>query len=127
MPFDPIGWSNYLAEFRKLGLKIIITELDVNDRASPSAITTRDQEVSELYERFLDATLSEPAVTAVLTWGLTDASTWMRATQSVDFARSDGLPQRPLPYDDIYQPKKAAKAIQRALANAPHRPSNQLR
>jgi endo-1,4-beta-xylanase len=127
MPFDPIGWSQYLAEFGKLGLKIIITELDVNDRASSSDIATRDQEVSDLYERFLDATLSEPAVTAVLTWGLTDASTWMRDTQSVDFTRSDGLPQRPLLYDDIYRPKKAAEAVQRALASAPHRPSNQLR
>jgi endo-1,4-beta-xylanase len=118
MSFDGRSWARYLAEFRRLGLKILITELDVNDRASPSDITIRDQEVADLYKRFLDATLSEPAVTAVLTWGLTDASTWIRSIPSADFIRSDGLPQRPLPYDDLYQPKKAAESIQRALANA---------
>jgi endo-1,4-beta-xylanase len=127
MPFDPVSWAQYLSEFRKLGLKIIITELDVNDRASPSDVVTRDQEVADLYKSFLDATLSEPAVAAVLTWGLADASTWLRNMQSADFIRSDGLPQRPLPYDDTYQPKRAAGAVQRALADAPQRPSNLMR
>jgi endo-1,4-beta-xylanase len=123
MPFDPGSWVQYLAEFRKLGLRILITELDVNDRASPSNVLRRDQEVADLYKRFLDATLSEPAVAGVVMWGITDASTWLRSGSSSEFVRTDGLPQRPLPFDDMYQPKLAAEAVQRALASAPKRTS----
>jgi endo-1,4-beta-xylanase len=36
--------------------------------------------------------------------------------------RADGLPKRPLPYDDDYRPKPLREAIAAALRAAPARP-----
>jgi endo-1,4-beta-xylanase len=37
----------------------------------------------------------------VATWGITDRYTWI----SGNFKRKDGLPNRPLPFDESYRPK----------------------
>ncbi len=60
-----------------LGLKILITELDVIDAALPDDIEQRDKGVAETYAAYLPAALEEKAVVAVLTWGLTDKYTWL--------------------------------------------------
>ena len=51
--------------------------------------------------------LNEPAVIAVITWGLSDRYTWLS-----DYApREDGLPVRPLPLDHELKLKQAWMAI----------------
>lgn len=62
----------------------------------------------------LTAVLDEPAVIAVITWGLSDRYTWLSHKQ----ARQDGRAVRPLPLDADMRRKEAWKAIARAFKQA---------
>lgn len=97
----------FLAELRRLGLEVQITELDVSDRELPAAPALRDARVATTYDAFLRAVLAEPAVTLVSTWGLSDRDSWLNQA----FPRADGLPQRPLPYDADLRAKSARSRI----------------
>lgn len=107
----------FLSNVADLGLKILITELDVHDRNLPRDSGVRDREVASMYEDYLSAVLDEPAVIAVITWGLSDRYTWLASNQP----RSDKAPVRPLPFDGQLKPKLAYQAIARAIAQAPAR------
>jgi endo-1,4-beta-xylanase len=74
-----------------------------------------------MYRRFLGATLSEPAVIGVVTWGLSDRYSWLRSRRTPRFARADGQPTRPLPFDEELRPKPAFTAILEAFQTAPAR------
>ncbi len=104
-----------------MGFKIMITELDVLDLNTPSDIAARDQAVADLYRRFLDVALDQPALVTLVTWGLSDRYTWLTARRSPAYARRDGMPARPLPFDDSFLPKPAYFAILAALSHAPQR------
>ncbi len=90
-----------------LGLQVFITELDVIDKHLPGDIGVRDSMVANAYQRFLDAVLREPAVTTIITWGLSDRYTWL----ATFMPRSDHEPVRPLPLDSDLQPKSALYAM----------------
>ncbi len=117
--FNATKFRQFLSDVASLGLKILITELDVIDQDLPQDISTRDRLVAECYENFLSVALDEPATIAVITWGLSDRYTWIS-----NFApRADGASVRPLPLDDKMQPKKAWNAIATAFKQASHRPN----
>ncbi len=115
--FNPNLLREFLADVASLGLKILITELDVEDKDLPADLALRDRRVAQVYQDYLSVVLDEPAVIAVLTWGLSDRYSWL----SNYAARPDGLPVRPLPLDSDYQPKPAWNAIARAFDAAPQR------
>ncbi|KAB8330525.1 endo-1,4-beta-xylanase [Scytonema tolypothrichoides VB-61278] len=106
----------FLRDVASLGLKILITELDVSDNQLPRDINVRDRIVASVYEDYLSIVLEEPAVIAVITWGFTDSDTWLSR-----FPRSDKAPLRPLPFDFNMKPKLAWNAIARAFDKAPKR------
>ena len=115
--FNPEKFRNFLKDVANLGLKILITELDVEDKNLPQDLDTRDRIVAGVYQDYLSVVLAEPAVIAVINWGLSDRYTWLS-----DFSpRSDGLAVRPLPYDDQLSPKLAWQAIARAFDQAQKR------
>ncbi|HEY8950176.1 MAG TPA: endo-1,4-beta-xylanase [Rhizomicrobium sp.] len=62
----------FLDAVRKMGLKILVTEHDVDDSGGASDVAARDQAVADASRRFLDVMLDNPATVAVLTWGLSD-------------------------------------------------------
>jgi endo-1,4-beta-xylanase len=64
--------SAFLEAVRQMGLKILVTEHDVDDSGGPSDIAVRDRAVADASRRFLDVMLDNPATVAVLTWGLSD-------------------------------------------------------
>ncbi len=100
-----------------MGLKIIISELDVADNELPENIQIRDRIVAEAYYEYLSVVLDEPAVITVVNWGLNDRYTWLS-----NFApRKDGAAVRPLLLDRQYQKKLAWEAVARALKEAPTR------
>ena len=114
---NPKKLRAFLANVADLDLKIIISELDVRDHRLPEDIDVRDRLVAKAYEDFLSVVLDEPAVIAVMTWGLSDRDTWL----SKHAPRKDGLPVRTLPLDDQLNRKLAWNAIARAFDHAPMR------
>jgi len=115
--FNPAKLSRFLREVASLDLKILITEMDVTDKKLPSDVTRRDRLVAAAYEDYLSVVLQEPAVIAVLTWGLSDRYTWL----AQDKPRADRAPVRPLPLDVQLRRKLAWNAIARAFDKAPKR------
>jgi endo-1,4-beta-xylanase len=115
--FNPEKLRKFLEDVASLGLKIMITELDVKDKSLPKDREIRDRIIAGVYEDYLSTVLDERAVIAVINWGLSDRYTWL----SEYAPRPDGLPVRPLPLDDRLQPKLAWNAIARAFDRAPKR------
>lgn len=115
--FNPDKYNKFLNDVASLGLKIFITELDVDDREFPDDTSARDRLVAQAYQNFLTPVLRNLSVVAVLTWGLSDKYTWL------DYAdpRTDKKPQRPLPLDSENRRKPAWHAISHAFENAPIR------
>ena len=111
------GLMRMIAEARKMGLKVLVTEMDVNDRYLAPAIGPRDAAVAKMYGSYLGTVLRDPAVIAVLTWGITDKYTWLDRED----ARVDGESERPLPFDEEMQPTLAFAAEVKALREAPLR------
>jgi endo-1,4-beta-xylanase len=121
--FNEGVYRSFLHEIAARGLKILITELDVLDLGAPADIRLRDQAVADLYRRLLSVALDETAVAAVTTWGLSDRYSWYNLwMKDPYFQRSDGLPKRPLPFDDMFQPKASYAALQATFQHAPSRP-----
>jgi endo-1,4-beta-xylanase len=111
--------SRFVADIAALGLKVIVTELDVRDDRLPADIPSRDGAVADHARAWLDAVLPNPALLGVLTWGISDRRSWLNDK----FPRPDGLPQRPLPLDTDLNRKPLWAAIAGALDAAPTRPA----
>lgn len=109
--------QQFMADVQALGLKLMLTEMDVNDRDLPTDIPTRDAAVADVYASYLKTTLANPAVIALLTWGITDKYTWLNHED----ARKDGQPERCLPFDADLKPKPAFASELAALKAAPRR------
>jgi endo-1,4-beta-xylanase len=123
--FNPKTLKKFLREIANMDLKILITELDVSDKNLPLDVSIRDRIVAAIYEDYLSAVLEEPAVIAVLTWGLSDRYTWLNETDSRK--RLDRSLVRPLPLDTNLKRKLAWNAIARAFDQAPKRHSEQVK
>lgn len=115
--FNPQKLRDFFRNVASLGLKIMITEMDVADKSLPLDIQVRDRIVAGVYEDYLSVALDEKAVIAVITWGLSDKYSWLNEFQP----RSDRKRVRPLPLDAQMQPKLAWNAIARAFDHAPKR------
>jgi endo-1,4-beta-xylanase len=109
-------FQRFLSQVTDLGLKILITEMDVRDQHLPSDTGARDQAVADRYYQYLNTVLAYKSVIAVLTWGISDKYTWTHKYQ-----RDDGSAVRPLPFDENMNPKPVWTAIARAFDNAPSR------
>jgi endo-1,4-beta-xylanase len=112
-------WRAFIDEIVAMGYTLLITELDVNDRALPGDARTRDSQVAATAKEYLDVMLSYKQLDQVLCWGMVDNYSWLQ-----NFSRrSDGLPQRPTPYDSAFNAKPLREALTAAFAAAPRRAS----
>jgi endo-1,4-beta-xylanase len=109
--FDAGTFAAFLREVAGLGLRIFISELDVKDNNLSADLAARDQQVAAIYRDYLSVALAEPAVAAVITWGLSDKYTWIKTSAP----RSDGLAVRPLPLDSEMKRKAAWDSIAAAF------------
>jgi endo-1,4-beta-xylanase len=114
---DERAWRKFLEDVTAMGYSLLITEFDVHDATLPADFAARDQAVAALGRAFLDLTLSFTQVNAMLAWGLADNHTWLQGRTR----RKDGLPKRPTPYDNHFQPKPLREAIAAAFRAAPPR------
>jgi endo-1,4-beta-xylanase len=116
--FNDKVFANFLKEIADRGLQVMITELDVVDRGAPADIAARDAAVAAVYRQYLAVALDSPAVKTVITWGLVDRDSWITHYNMDEFRRDDGLPPRPLPFDDDLKPKPAYAAMAEAFRAA---------
>ena len=116
---EHLEWRRFLDEVSALGLQLLITEFDVNDRHLPADIATRDAAVAAAARDYLDLTFSYPNLGDFLFWGLIDADSWLQNWPGL--ARDDGTPMRPAPYDNRYQAKRLREAAADAMRAMPPR------
>lgn len=103
---------SFLDEVRAIGLRILVTEHDVDDSGGPSDIALRDRAVADASARFLDVVLGNDATLAVLTWGLTDR--YLKPPAGLRAALS-GYAPRKLPLDANLKRKPMWSAIAKAF------------
>ena len=112
------GLQQFMQTVQGMGLKIMLTEMDVRDAELPADIPARDQAVAAAYRNYLNLTLANPDVIALLTWGITDKYTWLNGARD---GRPDKVPSRPLPFDADLRPVPAYTAELEAIQGAPSR------
>lgn len=115
--FTGAGLRSFMAEARRLDLQVFLTEMDMSDKhLSPAGQATLnaqqvDPAVAAGYAKYLKVALSDPAVTAVLTWGITDRYTYL----SWNAAKQQLEDVRPFPFDKDYHATASFYAIRDAL------------
>ncbi|MCJ2132195.1 endo-1,4-beta-xylanase [Methylobacterium sp. E-045] len=119
-PLDPEIFRSFIRAVASLGLSVFITELDITDRLLPGDIAARDQAAAETTRDYLTAVLAEPSVRMVVTWGVSDAYSWVDGNRRT--RRTDGLASRPHLYDGAFRPKPLRAAVADAFRSAPARP-----
>jgi endo-1,4-beta-xylanase len=112
---DERGWRQFLDEVTGMGLKLLITEMDVHDNPLPTDIAKRDAEVAAHARAYLDLMLSYPQCRTVMCWGLSDKYSWLNGFRP----RPDSQPKRPLPFDAEFRPKPMRDAIAQAMVRLP--------
>ncbi|MEO8559231.1 MAG: endo-1,4-beta-xylanase [Rhodospirillales bacterium] len=115
-PFSEKVFEDFLRQVAALGLRIVVTELDVREADLSAPLARRDRAVADLTRRYLDVALAQPAVIGVSCWGLSDGNSWLRA------GHSSGEPlNRGLPYDEAFATTPMYGAIRDAFLAAPPR------
>ena len=98
------SFKENIERFKKLGLEIQFTELDVRMRQGSEATFERQ---AWLYGQIVKLGLDE-GVKLIQIWGITDKYSWFQATRN-----GEGWP---LLWDDQYRPKPALESVKEALA-----------
>lgn len=106
---DAKGLLKFISTLNALGVKILVTELDVIDWRLSKNRVRRDVGVANVAAEFLQALYSAGDVDSITSWGITDRYSWI----SDVFKRKDGAPNRPLPLDRNYQPKPLLDVIEK--------------
>lgn len=108
---DRAAFSQFCRSVERMGLKLLVTELDARDSSIRAPIERRDQIVADAYGAFLDVVLARRALKAVLFWGFTDRHTWLNSR----YPRADGARVRGDLYDENLQKKPAWYAVAKRL------------
>jgi endo-1,4-beta-xylanase len=74
-------WRKFLDEVTGMGLDLLITEFDVNDRKLPADIKVRDAGVAAMAKDYLDVTFSYRQCRDFLMWGMADHTSWLQTWQ----------------------------------------------
>jgi endo-1,4-beta-xylanase len=114
-----LAWRQFLDEVTGMGLDLLVTEFDVNDRKLPGDIAQRDAGVAALAKDYLDVTFSYPRCRDFLMWGMADHLNWLQGWDEAP--RTDGLKMRPTPFDAAMRAKPLRDAIAAAIVAMPPR------
>jgi len=96
------GLQSFIREAAKMGLEVYVTEMDVKFHGQNATQTEEDAAVAAVYRNYLNLVLAEPNVPNVLTWGITDAHTWLTHLNHEAPGTAPAIRQRPMPFDDLY-------------------------
>jgi len=116
-PYLEREWRSFLDEVVAMGYRLIITELDVKDKALPADIALRDAKVAEFTRRYFDIMLSYEQLGDILAWGMVDDYCWLQGYAP----RDDGLEVRCSPYTSDFKAKPMRDTLAAMLpAGAQH-------
>ncbi len=101
-----------MQKFGDLGVKIYITELDVDVSKVPGTQAQKWAYEATVYHDMLQACLESKVCTSFATWGISDATSWLSC---VGAGCSQIPPADPLMFDREYNPKPAYFAVQDLL------------
>jgi endo-1,4-beta-xylanase len=110
--FDHVNLAAFFRSVVKLGYRLAITELDVNDFQIRGGRAERDLVVARHVAEYLDIVFSVARPVSIATWGLSDRYTWL----SQQYSRADGSPLRPLPLDANFNRKRMWASLARYMA-----------
>jgi endo-1,4-beta-xylanase len=114
-PQPGAGLVKFIREVGKMGLEVYITEMDVNARKIAGGAAEQDAAVAKVYRDYSALVLAEPNVRCLLTWGITDAHSWLNQSKQPWAQRADGARQRPLPFDDDLKATPAFFALRDSM------------
>lgn len=117
LPHDYDRFADWVAALAELGVRVKITELDVDDSQLPADIAERDAAVARQVSTFLSAVLRVEAVSDVICWQLSDKYSWYG---NAGWYPRDRAARSHL-FDADFRPKAAALAAGAALAASPAR------
>jgi len=113
-PYLEREWRRFLDEVTGMGLRLLITEFDVKDKALPAAIPERDRKIAEFSRRYFDVMLEYgDHLDDILAWGMTDTFNWLQYFEPAE--RPDGLQVRGTPYSSDYEVKPLRTAMAEQL------------
>ncbi|RYE62133.1 MAG: hypothetical protein EOO82_00300, partial [Oxalobacteraceae bacterium] len=102
------GIYGLMRDIRDMGLKVVITELDVAEASTGMSVERRDMLVADETRRYLDIVMEFNNVLGVTTWGLSDSHSWLKTQR--------GAGNRGLPYDREWRAKPMHDAILTSFA-----------
>lgn len=109
------AFAGFLDNLAAREVEIYITELDCDDSSLAADERVRDSEVAGIFQGFLGTALSEPAISTVITWQLSDRYTFYRYDKQGRGVRA----ARTLPFDKALTPKPAYAAFVREFKQHP--------
>ena len=98
----------------RMGVSLLVTELDVIDWVSDPAPEAQDRTAYRLVSDFLDGVFAWKPPEMVVVWGVSDRHSWVTDVMS----RPDGAPSRPLPLDRDLKPKRWMSLLRQRTAAA---------
>ncbi len=103
----PSSMRANLQRFADLGLRVAITEMDVQAIALGETPSERRVAQRDVYRRAIGACVDVAGCESMTFWGIADRHTWIR-----DYL---GISDDPLPWDEAYLPKAAFFGVRDAL------------
>ncbi|MFN3533657.1 MAG: endo-1,4-beta-xylanase, partial [Candidatus Brocadia sp.] len=101
-----------MRKFGKLGVKIYITEFDVDVHKVPGSQKERWEYQANLYRDMLEACLESKVCTSFATWGVSDSTSWITCEEKWCVKVPDA---DPLMFDKDFNPKPAYFAVRNVL------------
>jgi len=114
-PMENESEDRFIQAVRSLGLKILITELDINDTRVTGSFDKRDDAVARAYSDYLLRMVPRTGTEQVIFWTPWDGSDWLDTVHGTAFDRADGRLHRPGLIDSEMNRKPAFHAVADAL------------
>ncbi len=112
---ENLSQDRLIVSLRDLGLKILITELDVNDARVTGGVAECDRAVATTYEDYLTKMVPCMGCEQVIFWTPWDGDDWLDSLHGENYDRADGMQHRAGLVDANVQPKPAYFAVARAV------------
>lgn len=103
--------ARFLRDLADMGVELALTEVDVLEKDRSLSLAERDGQVADAIGWLLDVAQQEPAMTSMVTWGLSDRHSWLQERSDATQAALACTPpdcvslNRGLPFDAEMRPK----------------------